>query len=265
MRKVIFAYCILLVYAFGTANSNSVPPLINKKQYEKMFAHHNAIFTYEAFSQACKAFPTFCSEGDDKTKKRELAAFFANASQETTGGWKDAPGGREVWGLVYTEEQSCKDGHCTQYNIAGTSAYKPVPGKSYHGRGPLQISYTYNYGLAGDELKLPLLEKPELASTDGIVSFKTAIWFWMRAQNAKPSCHDVMTGKWQPNDKDKELHREPGFGMTINIINGGVECSSGDPAIIDNKQNRIDCYKYYAKVLGTTVDEHCDCKGMGTY
>jgi chitinase len=265
MRKTIFLCGILLASAFKAPDSKGVSQLISKKQYEKMFAHHNAIFNYKAFIEACKAFSAFCNEGDESVRKRELAAFFANASQETTGGWKDAPDGREVWGLVFTEEQSCKDGHCTQYNISGTSDYKPVPGKSYHGRGPLQISYTYNYGLAGDELKLPLLEKPELASTNGVISFKTAIWFWMRPQGAKPSCHDVMVGKWQPNDKDKEAHREPGFGMTINIINGGVECASADPAIVDNKQNRINCYKYYAKVLGTTVDEHCDCKGMGTY
>src|SRR6202000_3493261 len=87
-----------------------------------------------------------------------------------------------TWGLYYTEEQACLDGHCTVYNTGGNSSYKPVPGKSYHGRGPLQISYAYNYGLAGEELDLPLLAQPELVSRDGTIAFKTALWFWMKPQ-----------------------------------------------------------------------------------
>jgi chitinase len=236
--------------------------LLSRQQYEVLFPHRNKIYTYDAFLQAAQAFPLFCGEGDAATRKKELAAFLAHVCQETGGGWEGAPDGKYKWGLVYTEELACKDGHCTQYNTAGTSAYQPVSGKSYHGRGPLQISYAYNYGLAGEELHLPLLQHPELASTDGTVAFLTAIWFWMRAQKPKPSCHDVMTGHWQPSAADRALNWHTGFGMTIYIINGGIECNATDKDIVANKQNRIDFYRYCTRLLGVTAEADCDCRGM---
>ena len=39
---------------------------------------------------------------------------------------------------------------------------------------------------------------------------------------SKPSCHAVMTGTWQPSSADSAANRQPGFGTTTNIINGGV-------------------------------------------
>lgn len=239
--------------------------LLNKKDYEQLFPHHHAIYTYEALISAAAGFPDFAGEGDIQTRKRELAAFFAHIAHETTNGWSGAKGGPYVWGLYYTEEQACLDGHCTQYNTGGTSPYKPVPGKSYFGRGPLQLTYAYNYGLAGEELGLPLLDHPESVSRDGVVSFKTAIWFWMRAQRPKPSCHDCICGKWQPGPEDLRLRRKPGFGMTINIINGGVECNSKVPAIREEREERIGFYRHMASLLRVSVEKDCDCAGMGTY
>ncbi len=60
--------------------------------------------------------------------------------------------------------------------------------KPYYGRGPIQLSYPYNYGQAGADLGLPLLAHPELVSQDGSeIAFRTAIWFWMRADDGEPS------------------------------------------------------------------------------
>jgi hypothetical protein len=58
-----------------------------------------------------------------------------------------------------------------------------------------------------------LLNHPELVSTDSTVTFMTALWFWMTAQAPKPSCHEAI--------------RSSGFGMTINVINGGIEVAKG--------------------------------------
>src|SRR6202007_1942073 len=99
--------------------------------------------------------------------------------------------------------------------------------------------YAYNYGLAGEELHLPLLATPEMVSKDGVVAFRTALWFWMKAQSPKPSCHDVICGKWQPAAADLAARRKPGFGMTINIINGGVECKTNEATARDARQERI--------------------------
>jgi hypothetical protein len=74
-----------------------------------------------------------------------------------------------------------------------------------------------------------------------------------------------MCGKWQANATDSSQKRVPGFGMTILIINGGLECNTTDKAFIDNRNERIGFYKHFAKLLGITTDTNCDCKGMGVY
>ena len=129
----------------------------------------------------------------------------------------------------------------------------------------MQLSYAYNYGLAGEELNLPLLQKPELVSKDGVIAFKTALWFWMRDQKPKPSCHNIICGKWQPSEDDIKLNRKPGFGMIINIINGGIECNSEDAVIISEKEERIGYYKWFAKLMKVEIETDCDCKGMATF
>ncbi|KAG5530091.1 hypothetical protein RHGRI_030452 [Rhododendron griersonianum] len=57
-----------------------------------MLKHRNDVacqgkgfYTYEAFIAAAKAFGGFGTTGDDATKKREIAAFLAQTSHETTG------------------------------------------------------------------------------------------------------------------------------------------------------------------------------------
>ena len=69
---------------------------------------------------------------------------------------------------------------------------------------------------------MDLLSNPDLVETDPVVSFKTAIWFWMTPQPPKPSCHDVMIGAWQPTHADIRAGRLPGYGMCTNIINRNV-------------------------------------------
>jgi hypothetical protein len=53
------------------------------------------------------------------------------------------------------------------------------------------------------------------------------MWFYMTPQSPKPSMHEVMAGIMEPNSDDKLDGYDNGFGTTINIINGGLECGSG--------------------------------------
>lgn len=265
-------FTILLLAAWFSPGPVSLPAepagveaLLSREQYERFFPHHHSLYTYDAFVKAAAYFPLFAGEGSPEMRKQELAAFFAHAAHETTNGGPGAKGGAYSWGLYYTEELGCKDGHCTVYNTGGTSPYQPVPGKSYHGRGPLQLSYAYNYGLAGAGMNLPLLAHPELVSQDGVIAFRAALWFWMKTQSPKPSCHDVICGKWVPGEEDRRLGRKPGFGMTINIINGGVECKSQDPADKGDRQDRIGYYRHFAALLQTPTGKDCDCAGMAPY
>jgi len=192
----------------------------------------------------------FCSSPNIQTDKKELAAFFAQIAHETRHGQD----GKYNDGLMLIHENNTANAY-----IADNDEYPPVNGQKYYGRGPMQLSYNGNYGYAsvcmlGDD-KI-LLQNPELVETDPVMAFKTAIYFWMTPQTHKPSAHDVMTGKWQPNAEDKAAGRTPGFGMTINIVNGDVECNKGENMY--NMNDRIGFYQFFLKKMGVN-DPNCVC------
>jgi len=217
-------------------------------------------------------YKNFLSEGTLTTRKRELAAFLANISHETTGG--PAVGNTYEWGLFFREEGENTAEPPNTY-VSPNTEYPPVAGKSYHGRGPIQLSYNYNYGPASEHIfgdKNILLSNPELVSSDAAIAFMTAIWFWMTPQFPKPSAHDVIVGNWTPTADDSEGNRIAGLGMTINIINGGVECGFNNPGEKDQVIDRIKYYERYTGILGISTDidgsndcDTCGCKSMLNY
>uniref|UniRef100_A0A2N9HQL2 chitinase n=1 Tax=Fagus sylvatica TaxID=28930 RepID=A0A2N9HQL2_FAGSY len=114
----------------------------------------------------------------------------------------------------------------------------------------------YNYAAAGKAIGVDLINDPDRVATDAVVSFKTAIWFWMTPQGNKPSSHDVIIGKWTPSAADRSAGRVPGYGVITNIINGGVECGHGnDNSVAD----RIGFYKRYCDKLGLGYGNNLDC------
>ncbi|KAF8727987.1 hypothetical protein HU200_018560 [Digitaria exilis] len=115
---------------------------------------------------------------------------------------------------------------------------------------------TANYQQAGDAIGEDLVSNPDLVSTDPVISFKTAIWFWMTAQSPKPSCHDVILGNWTPSSADAAAGRVPGYGAITNIINGGIECGVGPN---DANVNRIGYYEHYCDMLGVGYGDNLDC------
>ena len=200
----------------------------------------------------------FCTEKDLQTDKKELAAFFAQIAHETRHG----EDGKYNDGLMFLHENNT-----TLTYVADNDEYPAVAGQKYYGRGPMQISYNGNYGYASDCIfgdKKILLNNPGLVQTDPVVAFKTAIYFWMTPQTRKPSAHDVMIGEWQPNAADKAKGRTPGFGMTINIVNGQVECNKGENMYSMN--DRIGFYRYFLNKLGVSdPDCACSCGKMRAY
>ncbi|HEY0134731.1 MAG TPA: glycoside hydrolase family 19 protein [Nannocystis sp.] len=140
--------------------------------------------------------------------------------------------------------------------------YPCAPGKTYHGRGPIQLSWNYNYGPAGEAIGEPLLAQPELVTSDGAIAFRTGLWFWMTAQAPKPSAHDVMVGAWQPSAEDQAKGRTPGFGMTINIINGGLECGQPTSAKVED---RVGFYDRFTGMLAVDMGPALYCDTMQPY
>jgi len=242
----------------GCSAANFSELNLGAEDWEVLFPHRNnqackqnknadgtlipgGFYEHAAFISAAKMFPCFLGEGTKEQRRRELAAFLAQISHETTGGWPTAPGGPQSWGLCWKEEVGCELGQCAQYCATGDPCSAngesvPCPcasGKTYHGRGPMQLSWNYNYAPAGVNLRqllgptyasLDLLANPEAITEDPVLAFATAVYFWMTPRFPKPSAHDVMVGCWQPSDGDSSVGRLPGFGLTTNIINGGIEC-----------------------------------------
>lgn len=74
------------------AQGGGVSSILSRSLFEQMLKHRNdaacpgkGFYTYDAFIAAAKAFPRFGMTGDIETRKREIAAFFAQTSHETTG------------------------------------------------------------------------------------------------------------------------------------------------------------------------------------
>ncbi|GAA0156851.1 hypothetical protein Leryth_006977 [Lithospermum erythrorhizon] len=213
----------------------------------------NGFYTYNAFLDAASSFSEFGTTGDTTTRKREIAAFLAQTSHETTGGWAEAPDGPYAWGYCFIREQNPPSSYCTSNDW-------PCPaGKQYYGRGPIQLTHNYNYGLAGPAIGEDLINNPDLVATNPTISFKTALWFWMTSQANKPSSHDVIVGKWTPSSADTSAGRLPGFGVITNIINGGIECGSANSANFDKVNDRIGFYKRYCDILQVGYGDNLDC------
>jgi predicted chitinase len=229
----------------GIISAEAWDELFPNRLGRKAGSGRSDFYSFAALVEAAKHFPRFLHEGNEAQRRRELAAFLAHLAQET-GGFR------------YLEQITVT----RSYSVANKD-YPPVDGKEYYGRGPIQLSYNYNYGQFSNAYfgdKNVLLNNPELLATDSVVSFGSAIWFWMTGQSPKPSCHDVMTGIWEPGDMDADANRLPGFGLTLNIINAS-QCGKAS----EHAQKRYDLYDKYCQYLGTDKGDNCECANQLPY
>jgi hypothetical protein len=211
-------------------------------------------------------FADFLNTNSAQNNKRELAAFLANISKETTGGWQMPIGGGSEgdyanWGLYFVHEVGYNASNGAGTYSQASSTYPPNSNVGYYGRGPIQLSWNYNYGQFSkflfNDISV-LLDNPDLVQQDGVLAFKSAIWFWMMPQCPKPSCHQVMQGVWLPESGEYASPKMylQGFAHTNNIINGGLECrSSSSPAFTQKVVLRSELYKHYLGILGFDESE----------
>ncbi|XP_031480730.1 endochitinase 4-like [Nymphaea colorata] len=178
-------------------------------------------YNYDAFISAAESYGGFGTTGSPAVRKREMAAFLANVMHETGS-------------FCFIKEQNPPSDYCDQNN----RQYPCVPGKRYYGRGPLQLSWNYNYGAAGKAIGFDGLNHPGIVGHDAGISFKTAVWFWMLNSN----CHQgITTGG--------------GFGSTIKAINGG-ECNGGNPGAV---RSRVNFYRRFCGQFGIAPGQNIDC------
>ncbi|MCD7464103.1 Chitinase 1 [Datura stramonium] len=248
-----FSYTLLETMAIVAAGD--ITEIINSKIFDELLPNRNdkscsarGFYTYDAFVEAARFFDGFGTTGSINDRKREVAAFLAQTSHVTTGGSPAEPDDPYEWG--YCNKTEAGDPKILPTYCVDSTEWPCASGKKYYGRGPFQIKYNYNYGPCGVAIDEKLLSDPDLVASDKVISFKSAIWFWMTPQSPKPSSHDAILA-----DEDIE-GRPPGFGLTTNIINGAVECGHGfDP----NAENRVGFYLRYCSILGVDAGDHIEC------
>jgi chitodextrinase len=68
-----------------------------------------------------------------------------------------------------------------------------------------------------------LLKNPSLVA-DSWLNLASAIWFFLTPQAPKPAMLHVIDRTWVPSERERAAGIGYGFGTTINVINGGIEC-----------------------------------------
>ncbi len=268
---------------FWPENVKRIVSLVDQEMWEDtLFPHRNGnshldsnathtveYYTYIGFLQAAAKYPMFCNEDFstgmtiDEVCAKELATMFAHFTQET-GAHSAAMGdGNEARQGLYWFGEVAYHGtgnvSSSTYCQGGNwSAIFPCSEQGHYGRGAKQISWNYNYArysmaMFGD---FRLLLDPSLIETEPFLAIASAFWFYMTPTSGKPSMHDVVIEKYNGSDH--------GFGLTINIINGGLECG------FDSAQaaNRIIYYEYFMTEFGIWEDhgryELNDCRTQGS-
>ncbi|MFE1438722.1 glycoside hydrolase family 19 protein [Streptomyces sp. NPDC058739] len=210
----------------GTSPSGFV---VSEAQFNQMFPGRNSFYTYSGLTAALSAYPGFARTGSDTTKKQEAAAFLANVSHETGG-------------LVHIVEQNTAN--YPHYCDWSQSYGCPAGQAAYYGRGPIQLSWNFNYKAAGDALGLDLLGNPWLVQNDASVAWKTGLWYWNTQSGP---------GSMTPHNA---MVNGAGFGQTIRSINGSLECDGRNPAQV---QSRVDAYNRFTSILGVSPGGNLYC------
>ncbi|MFD9128242.1 glycoside hydrolase family 19 protein [Kitasatospora sp. NPDC059571] len=210
-----------------TSNPGGFP--VSEAQFNQMFPNRNSFYTYSGLTAALSAYPAFAATGSDTVRKQEAAAFLANVSHETGG-------------LVYIVEQNTAN--YPHYCDTSQSYGCPAGQSAYYGRGPIQLSWNFNYKAAGDALGIDLLHNPNLVQTDAAVAWKTGLWYWNTQSGP---------GTMTPHNA---MVNGAGFGETIRSINGSIECNGGNPAQV---QSRVNAYQNFVAILGTTPGGNLTC------
>lgn len=233
------------------------------------------MLTYPCFIRATLLFPAFGTSGSADDNKREVAALLGEMSQETTGGgcqqsiqlangtcscgpmWCDGfpNGGCSSWGLCFVEEAGGT--YCSP-----SANYPCTANQEYRGRGPIQLSWNYNYGQFSESFcgnKQVLLDNPGWVASNPTLAWASSMWFWfsggacLPGEVCKPSCHDVFLGKKTMCAADVAAGRQYGLGWVTNVVNGGLECGGAGKGRCDYRvQSRVRFYKQFCSILGVS-------------
>ncbi|MBE4589200.1 chitinase [Vibrio navarrensis] len=237
-------------------------------------------YTYTRFLRAVGKFPAFCGEysdgrNSDAICKKSIVTAFAHFSQETGGhiakdNVSDNPLALEEWqqALVHVREMGWSEGQAGYTTGCGQNDWQNQrwpceAGQGYFGRGAKQLSYHFNYGAFSEVMfdgdATVLLKNPALVA-DSWLNLASAIWFFLTPQAPKPAMLHVIDRTWVPSQREIDAGIGYGFGTTINVINGGIECGEQNK----NKGQPVNRIRYWEGLaehyqIPIEVDEKNTC------
>ncbi|ETV65005.1 hypothetical protein H257_18209 [Aphanomyces astaci] len=200
--------------------------ILPEELFLQIFPQALPIYKYENLVAIADKYPEFANTGNADVDRREVAAFLGQISLESGD-------------LRYVEEIN-KSTMCQQ-----SAEYPCAAGKQYFGRGPIQLSWNYNYKNFGKAVNLDLVASPELVATDYDLVWWSALWYW----------NDE---RWNGNIH-KVVGHPGGFAKATNIINGGLECGV-NPRNRDSEKSRIASFKKFCDLLGVAPGDNLSCQ-----
>ena len=222
-------------------------------------------YSYAAFLTAVNSYPSYCgikSVSNNFSKDYtledicalQLSTTFAHFAQETE--FLTWPGEKGAWevlpeGMTYAEAQygstcaftgtsadwtaeafpcATEPVTITDPNPNGFGTQTGLP--MYKGRGSKQTTWNYNYGPAsrtiyGYDDQETLLNNPSKIYEKKAI-FTAGLEFGNTVRSPKPAMDWLPTGLWEPTQADIEAGNTNQFQTTINVINGGIECSGAN-------------------------------------
>ncbi|CAI4223648.1 unnamed protein product [Auanema sp. JU1783] len=142
----------------------------------------------------------------------------------------------------------------------------------YFGRGPLQLSWNYNYGLFQQflltkNIEVDLLNNPNLVLTkmDPPLAMIASLWFYMTPQPPKPSMHSIVIGDWRQSAKNRRAgFSGPVFGPTSLVINNECGGEDSDEPGGPGESRRIKAFKWFCKYFKVPhgPERSLSCRGM---
>ncbi|RKN11899.1 glycoside hydrolase family 19 protein [Streptomyces radicis] len=213
----------------GGGNPNPAAFVVSEAQFNQMFPNRNPFYTYSGLVQALNSYPGFANTGSETVRRQEAAAFLANVHHETGG-------------LVHIVEQN--QANYPNYCDWGQPYGCPAGQAAYYGRGPIQLSWNFNYKAAGDALGMDLLNNPWRVERESAVAWSTGLWYWNTQSGP---------GTMTPHNA---MVNQAGFGHTIRAINGSLECDGRNPGTV---QSRVSRYQQFTGILGVAPGGNLYC------
>lgn len=221
-----------LALALPLTAAAAAPFVPSRAQFDALFPERIAFYTYEGFVEAVKQTPGFADWGSDQQRRQEMAAFLGQIAHESDQLRAQREYKRENWHK-----------YCRSDARLGCA-----PGQQYYGRGPIQLSWNYQYKAAGDFLGLDLWRDPDRVARDSTVAWRTALWYWMtQPGESTQTSHDAIRGG-------------AGFGATTRAINGPLECDKPtDPEARRKNARRADFYRHASELFGVPLLHPLGC------